>query len=84
METHCYNEMLLFDCLTNGTLAVKHFFFLFLQFLRKALDNLKSLFAQKLNMFCELTENVQCGLPESWFSRNRLIQYFSSKPFESD
>jgi len=43
------------------------------KFLREALDNLKTLFAKKLNKFCGLTKNFQCGLPESWFSRNRSL-----------
>ncbi|KAL9975606.1 hypothetical protein ACROYT_G012787 [Oculina patagonica] len=43
------------------------------KFLNEALDNLKSLFASKLNKFCESEANSKCGLPDSWFPPNRSL-----------
>jgi len=40
------------------------------KYLIEALDNLKTLLAKKLNKLCGLTKSFQCGLSESWFSRN--------------
>ena len=43
-----------------------------MQDLRKVLNNLKSLLAKKLSIFCN-ARNVKCGLPEDWLYRNRLV-----------